>query len=336
MNAWPLRWSHGSGFVEAVGAMLGPVEFRLPDGRGVQPFAVFPWADEPLPADEQALQGLMARGRGEWPCVPFGLGPGAGAETLGWDHPIHGDAAHAAWQRVDDGRDASRIDLRFDAPQTGPLESLERSVRGVDGRAQVECRLVVRVRADCRLPIGLHPTLRLPARPGAMRIEPGSFRFALGHPGEVEPGADVLAPAQEFQSLAAAPRRGGGELDLSHLPLAGNTESLAQLCAIDGRVAATNLDEGWRFELGWDAAVLPSCLLWVSNAGRRDWPWSRRHYALGIEPVCTYFDQGVVACAAENALSRRGVATSVALQPGVPLQIDYRMAVTPIHPLAPT
>jgi len=325
MNAWPLVWSHGRGAVEALGGMLGPVHFAMPGGGSAQPFAVFPWADEPLPANQQPLTGLMARGRGEWPCVPFGLN--RDPDELGWDHPIHGEAAHAEWMRIDGGASDARIRLRFDADAACPIERLEREVRGVEGRAEVECELVVHVRAPCRLPIGLHPTLRLPARAGALRVDPGAFRFGRTFPREVEPGADLVAPDREFTDLAAVPRASGGTLDLRAFPLEGRTESLVQLCGVTGRVRAENHEEGYAVTVSWDTTQLPSCLLWISNAGRSAWPWSRRHFALGIEPVCAAFDLGVVASTQHNPINERGVPTALALDPAEPLVLRYRIGV---------
>ena len=328
MNAWPLAWSHGRGAVEALGGMLGPVDFALPGGRSAQPFAVFPWADELLPATQPPLGGLMARGRGEWPCVPFGLNPDA--DELGWDHPIHGEAAHAEWARIDGGANDARLRLRFDADPASPIERLEREVRGVDGRAEIECELAIHVRAPCRLPVGLHPTLRLPRRPGALRIDACTFRFGRTFPREVEPGADLVAPDREFSDLARVPKAGGGTLDLTAFPLDGHTESLVQLCGVEGHMRAENLDEGYAVTVAWDAAQLPSCLLWISNAGRSAWPWRRRHFALGIEPVCAAFDLGVVASTRHNVISERGVPTALALDPAAPLVLRYRIGVEPL------
>jgi hypothetical protein len=323
--AWPLRWSHGHGTVEAMGGMLGPVHFRLPDGAEVQPFAVFPWADEAPPPGQRAPQGLLSRGRGEWPCVPFGNNPVAAA--LGWPHPIHGDAAHGLWERLDDGHDPDEVRLRFTYPEHSPLHSLERHLRGEDGVAAVACRLVVHARRPCHLPLGLHPTLRVPRQAGALRLEPGRFQYARSYPQAVEAGADVLAADRVFQRLDQAPRQGGGTVDLSAFPLQARSESVLQLCGVDGSMAVHNLDEGYHFALTWDARQLPSCLVWVSNAGRSAWPWSQRTFALGLEPVCSCFDLGVAASTARNPIADSGIATAMELSVHTPLVIDYRMAV---------
>ncbi len=321
MTSWILQWSHGQGMVEPSGAMLGPVNFIVADGRQVQPFAVFPWAQEALPPGQQALTGLMANGRGEWPCVPFGGGPAP------FDHPIHGWPAHKRWQRFDDASDPAHLHLRYDFPPDSPVASVERFIDGVDGEAAIRCRLKVTARRACELPLGLHPTLRLPGRPGALRVTAGAFDFGLTLPREHEAGADVLQPGARFASLSEVPGAAGGPLDLSRLPLAQHTESLLQLCGVEGRMTVSNLDEGYAFVLDWDAAVLPSCLLWISNGGRQAWPWSGRHYALGMEPVCSYFDWGVDASTAPNPVSARGVATCLRFEPGQPLELAYQMKV---------
>jgi hypothetical protein len=324
-NGWPLVWSHGHGCVETVGGMLGPVHFCLPGGREVQPFAIFPWSDEAPPIGEDALTGLMSRGRGEWPCVPFGQGQPRECDS--WNPPIHGEAAHGEWRRVDDAQDPARVRLRYECGSSGPVAALEREVAGVHGEAAVDCRLTVFARQACRLPIGLHPTLRLPARPEALLIRPGAFAFGLTYPREVEAGADIVASGAGFAELGWVPRRGGGSIDLRYLPLVEKTESLVQLCGIDGRMVIDNLDEDYRFALQWNALQLPSCVLWISNGGRAAWPWSQRHFALGIEPVCANFDLGVIASVSENEVSARGIAASMLLSPEEPLVIDYRLGV---------
>jgi hypothetical protein len=323
---WPLAWSHGHGFVERGGGMLGPVHFRVADGREVQPFAVFPWADEVPPPQESPLTGLMKRGRGEWPCVPFGYGPQADSD--GWNPPIHGEPSHMEWRRIDDGASPARIRLRYDCAPEGPIEALERDITGVDGMAAIDCRLMVFARRSCDLPVGLHPTLRLPDRPSALKLEADASSYGLTYPQEVEPGADIVAPASLFSTLGEVRRHDGGLVDLRRLPLTENTESIVQLCGIDGCVAVHNEEERYRFEIRWDSRQLPSCLLWISNRGRSAWPWSGRHLALGVEPVCSHFDLGIAQSRAPNAVSARGVATSLKLSPDEPLVLDYRLVVS--------
>ena len=330
MTAWPLRWSHGQGLVESVGGMVGPVHFQICEDQWRQPFAVFPWADEPTPEGESPLQGLMARGRGEWPCVPFGVNPDANA--LGWDHPIHGHSAHGPWQRLDDGQDPAFIHLQFTYPDGHPVARLERQIWGVDGQAAMGLRLIVHAREACRLPMGLHFTFKMPQSEGALSLQPTRWAFAQTFPREVEPGFDLLEPGQRFHDLAHAPAQNGQTADISQFPLPQATESLCQLCGVEGDMVLIHREEGYRVVLQWDTQALPSCLLWISNGGRQAWPWSRRHHALGVEPVCAYFDEGVLASANPNPINASGIATAVALSTHRPFVTDYRMSLHGINP----
>ncbi|SFJ72003.1 hypothetical protein SAMN05192543_11020 [Paraburkholderia megapolitana] len=325
VDTWEINWSHGRGTVQALGGMLGPVHFRLPDDRFVQPFALFPWRQEIPPHGHAPLVGLMAHGGGEWPCVPFGEDPCSVKPA--WQPPLHGEAAHGVWKRTDDGRDPASLTLQYRCGPAGPIETLYRQIKGNAGEASIECSLIIRARQACRLPVGLHPTLRVPERPGQLVLHPGDFDFAMTYPREVETDADLLAPDRTFLDLSRAPRRNGQAIDLTRYPLAVATESLVQMCGIDGHVSVENLDEHYRVDLDWDAAQLPSCVLWISNGGRASWPWSRRHFALGIEPVCSAFDLGLAASTRPNAISGQGIATAMNLDPSVPTVIRYKMSV---------
>jgi hypothetical protein len=68
-------------------------------------------------------------------------------------------------------------------------------------------------------------------------------------------------------------------------------------------------------------------MLWVSQRGRAGPPWNRRHCALGVEPLNGAFDLGRVAAPpAGHALADcRGLA----LRPGTPLRLDYRLTAWP-------
>ena len=56
-------WAHGRLTVQDLGAMLGPVIFRLPDGREVSPLHVAPWAEDPQAA---SLPGILRALRGDF------------------------------------------------------------------------------------------------------------------------------------------------------------------------------------------------------------------------------------------------------------------------------
>ena len=264
-----LGWSQGVVTVEALGGMIGPTSFVLPDGRQVAPFHIAPWFCEPALPD---LPGLLQRLRGEWPCVPFGadapriLPPewqNDGASFAGATVP-HGHSSNVDWQFSDPNPDA--IDLSCAYPDTHPIQSLHRSVRPDPTAAALDFTLTVKARRPCRLPFGLHPTLRLPQN-GTAELVPPAFRQGRVFPLAVEPSS-LLAPDTTFQTLDAVPTRAGVPLSLRNLPLASQNEELVQLCGVSGDVVLRYPDESFQTRLTWNADHFPSVLLWISNRGR--------------------------------------------------------------------
>ena len=136
-----------------------------------------------------------------------------------------------------------------------------------------------------------------------------------------------LAPDRSFDRLDRVPCADGRALDLTHYPLPFDTEELLLLCGVDGPVVMHYLDTGWALQIDWDRALLPDLMLWVSQRGRAGPPWNRRHCALGVEPLNGAFDLGRVAAPpAGHALADR---SGLALRPGAPLRLDYRLAAWP-------
>jgi hypothetical protein len=329
MSVRTLDWAHGRLEVQTLGAMAGPIRFRLGDGRTVEPMQVAPWAEEPGAAD---LPGILRRLRGEWPCVPFGIArevalAGAWADLVpdlaaGPAEP-HGACSNADWTWEDAGDDAT-LALSF-SPPSGPVRRITRRIRPDADAPAVDFELVVEAAEPCRLPIGVHPVFRIPEG-GAVLSVPGADG-GMVFPAEVEPGVSRLAPGAAFADLAAVPATGGRTCDLTRLPLPWPTEELVQLAVASGRAELRHVDDGVTVTLDWDATHFPSLVLWFSNRGRTAWPWSGRHMAIGIEPVAAAFDLGTAISAGANPLGARGVATAVELHPGRPFRTRYRIGV---------
>ena len=90
-------------------------------------------------------------------------------------------------------------------------------------------------------------------------------------------------------------------------------------------------DEGYAFFSIKDPRVLRHTVLWFSNGGRHYPPWNSRHVnVLGLEEVTAYFHHGLAASAAPNSLSRRGIPTTVRLDPARPTRVAHILAVTAI------
>ena len=73
-ESWTLEWSHGRTMVHAGAGAIGKTDFRLEDGRWINPFHEAPWITRGEAIDYPCLKNL----RGDWPCVPFGRRYGAG------------------------------------------------------------------------------------------------------------------------------------------------------------------------------------------------------------------------------------------------------------------
>lgn len=324
-----IAWAHGMASVQALGGMLGPVTFLLPDGRQVSPLHVAPWFDDPTRMDQPPiLQDL----RGEWPCVPFGTdaprtlpdGWSATGDTFDGAGVPHGHSSNAEWVFTEKTPD--RITLTCDYPDTHPIRRLTRTIAADPEAPALDITLTIEARRPCRLPIGLHPTLRLPLS-GQARLDPPAFRQGRVFPLDVEPNQGLLAPGSTFASLSEVPRRGNGTLSLTALPLPDNTEELVQLTGVTGGFRLHHPDN-WTVTLDWDTAHFPSLLLWISNRGRTYAPWNSRHVALGVEPINAAFDLGPAVSTATNPISAAGIPTAQAFHPDQPFTTRYRIGVT--------
>jgi hypothetical protein len=329
-----LGWAHGCLTVQRLGAMLAPVTFMLADGRQISPLQIAPWAAEPAAA---ALPGVLRRLRGEWPCVSFGYSLPADAWPAAWqrvmpagaaDEPMHGPASNLPWEWV--ATDTTSLRLRIDYPDDSPIRCLDRVITPDPWAPAIDLELSIEIRAACRLPIGLHPTFRLPLLPATARLEVGRFEQGLTYPSIVEAGAAFFASDRTFTKLAAVPALAGGVYDATLLPFDQEVEELLQLNGVDGCAALANLAEGYRVRVRWQPEHFPSLLLWFSNRGRKMYPWHGRHVAVGIEPICSPFGLGVPTAAADNPIARAGTATAHSFSAGESFVTRYRIEAEPL------
>jgi hypothetical protein len=325
-QVWHLDWRFGRAEVQALGGMLGPVRFRLANGRELDALHVAPWAGE---AQTQALPGIMRRLRGEWPCVPFGRADYPDDMPGGWTrrqcepHWSHGYSAHQPWQCLEAG--PLRLRLALDYPPESDVARVERTIEADPDSAALDITLTVHARRRARLPLGLHPTFRLPRAPGRVQLITGPHAGVFSYPVAAGSVASLLLPDTRSDALARMAGL-GGTVDLSRLPLAGAAEELVQIRALRGSpgqapLTLHYLDDEACVGLWWDSAALPDLMLWVSNGGRSAFPWLGRHFALGAEPVNSLFDLGRVARAPHGhpLADRRGVV----LHPHAPWRTHY-------------
>jgi hypothetical protein len=232
----------------------------------------------------------------------------------------HGFAANHCWQITPAGLQSVQAEIAY--PATDPIHHLTRRVSGVSGKAAVEVDLGIYMRRTACLPIGLHPVFRLPAATGQARLCPGGYDKAYCYPGDTggPPGYSRPTPfrLEELTGLGFDPMA---------LPYPDPSETLLMLSRTDGTFTLENHAENYRVTLDWDPAVFPSLMLWISNGGRSAPPWNGRHWALGVEPVCSAFDLGGTISAEENPLTKTGLQTSRMLTPDYPVDTRYSISV---------
>jgi hypothetical protein len=316
MNDWQLAWNHGKITVQPLGGMVS-VEFLLPSGKIISPMLRAPWFGESVDAE---IPAMIRRLRGDWFCVPFGAGHAVPGLTPRWKAAgapeegglAHGHGAHHEWAILHLSRSEMTVTVEY--PRNHPIRRLERTIRPMPGEPAVRFDLSVEARDNVSLPIGLHPTFRLPSEPGAVRLKPGGFSFGLTYPGDFEPGAFKLKPDSLFDSIEKVTARNLEPVDLSRLPLEGDSEALVQLCGIDGRFDLIHEREGYSIQLHWVHEHFPSCAVWISNRGRKYAPWNGRNLAVGIEPVCSAFELGTEISRKPNPISETGIPTCVSFK----------------------
>ncbi|MCI9866962.1 hypothetical protein RHIZ_13505 [Rhizobium skierniewicense] len=329
-------WDCGEASLQSLGGMLGPVTFRLPDGRPVQPLHVAPWENEDLSDQPPILRRL----RGEWPCVPFGMPPEAPlperwqleagsashAPDVAGAYP-HGSGSNHHWCLASDG--VSEMTAEIDYPPASAISHMHRRITATPGKAELTFELSISARRDCRLPIGLHPVFALSSEPGSMHLDPGNYAAVHTHPLEESPGITPFESDAIFADLSELPARDGSFIDACRLPFTSPSENLLLLSGASGKAALTNTAEGYVTELEWDRHVFPSLMLWISNRGRTHAPWSGRHLALGMEPVRAAFDLGEQISAANNPLRQAGIETSWDFTAGECLTTRYAIRCLP-------
>src|SRR6476469_1566867 len=93
--SWRLATPQVELFVTRQGGHVGPVKFKLDDGRRVAPFSVAPWAQEPAIQRDRKVPDIIKVLRGDFFCMPFG----GNSTPFGRErHPVHGEAANARWK----------------------------------------------------------------------------------------------------------------------------------------------------------------------------------------------------------------------------------------------
>ncbi len=320
--------------VTRTGGMLGPVTFFPEYDNPIRPYAVAPWAEEPLEPDTPPMLRAL---RGDWFCSAFGENsePHAGRRL-----PPHGETANNDWVETGSGETRFGCWLRLGVEM--PLQG------GVcqAATALLANHSVIYQRHDLQgltgpANPGHHATLRFPDAEGAGRLSFSALAHAQTY---FEPtaraedrGYSWLKPNVEISDPCAVPCIDGSTTDLTHYPARRGYEDIAILCADPAQefawTAVTFPDQRFVWFALRDPKQLASTLLWFSNGGRHFPPWNGRHVnVMGLEDITAFFHVGLAASVRENFLNARGINTCLRPDAHGRLSIFYIQGVARIPP----
>lgn len=301
-------------------------DFML-DGKRFSPFYRNPWKNS-------VSDPFLAHLQGDFFCLPFGIAPGR--EIPGWcgfGEPLskeysHGYSANGRYEILEQKTDQVTLRLAYD---TDEVAYVTRSVKLFADRVAFED--LVMPGKDFDAPVGFHPIFRLPETAGDCRLAAPACSAWMSYPGTVDESS-VFAQGETFQDLGEIRLKDGTKIDASALPVLQDTEEL--LCALNVAEGVFELrypKEGYAVELRWDASVLPHCLVWLSNRGRKAAPWSGRNLCVGIEPVASAFDMGRQISAGQNPLAEQGYRTCIHFRRGEAQRFVHSVSVRTLENL---
>lgn len=269
-----------------------------------EPLHRAPWVEDanlpkPMPMVDRRLSG-------DFVCVPFGLNdvePG----------PPHGWSANSAWSVVEQSDNA--LKLALDRRIMGAR--LEKTVRPAPDAPLLyqEHNLIG---GEGAVTFAHHPMMRVT---GGARLFASPKRLAITLDQPIVEGRHALACGQVVEDWHHMPATQGGTLNVANLPISEGDEDFVALLEAEGSTL------GWTAVIRQafgdivfvlkDPKVLPLTMLWHSNGGREDAPWSGRHrHVLGIEDGIAAGGAGHRAALGESVYSRNGVVTALSLADG--------------------
>lgn len=322
--AWPIKTPVITGAVTVQGAMLGPVQFTLPNGKIAEPLYISPWQGEATAEDTAAIDPPVLQPlRGDFFCCPFGGDNTVGAEH----HPPHGEAASRDWTFTSLQNTPDATVLTLDMDYRACAGSVTREIHWGNNAPTILSRTTLSG-FEGDYPLGYHATLQGGSE-GTWKLYTDSFDIALTSPDATAPmvGGEyyALAPNRSFTSLSEVPSRWKDPetVDCSVFPARPGfvdifalwrrrapTASLIE--RLSWTVAVNRLEQYAWYSIK-DASVLPATVFWWEHGGRHAPPWSGRNSCLGIEETCTYFASGRRESIAPNSISQSGIPTAVHL-----------------------
>ncbi|NRA87349.1 MAG: hypothetical protein HRU28_08135 [Rhizobiales bacterium] len=279
---------------------------------------------------------LIANLAGEWPCVPFGNLNTALNLPDDWpnvknneiDQFPHGYGANNVWKINKISQNI--IEASIEYPKNHPIKKLVRRIElGLENNI-INFQLDIFSKQKTEIPFAIHPTFNIDNNSSASyKLEIDDDVRAWTYPVDLEANQSLFKPNQQNVSIKAIQNNEGNIIDVMSLPFSTESEDLLMLVNVKGKIGPINTVEKYKIELKWDNNILPNCVLWYSQGGRKYPPWNGRNFALGIEPCAAAFDLGKsISCSNQTPLANAGIKTTITLSPEQAFSFKYSIEIT--------
>ncbi|MCF6327204.1 MAG: hypothetical protein L3J21_07925 [Devosiaceae bacterium] len=323
-NAPQLLGDYGQLSLQANGGMIGPAKFNLPGMDPINPLTCPNWHDRPGAEDWLPLIKNLC---GDFVCAPYGAPDISEALPQNWkqnpeqkfanDNWFHGFAVNNLWDVQIDKDNSNSGQMICYPPAPHPFEHVSRKVSLLPDGPGYQVELNIAARSDIKFPFSLHPCFLLPEQPGSLNLEVATAGSGWTYPVSLIDENAPIATNARFEGLNAVPLIDGKKMDLTKLPPDEPFEALVQIGAPKGKVRLVYEKLGFEVIFSYDAELLPSLVIWISNCGRTEAPFDGKFRTLGIEAVAGAFDLGPQAsCSIENPIAKEGISTFVELAAG--------------------
>jgi len=331
-ESWQIETGQVDLRVTKTGGHVAPVTFLRDTATPVKPYFVAPWGED----NDGTLEPIIEILRGNFFCLPFGGGSVSGGKK----YITHGETANNQWQleRRDLSAGIHRIDLSLNTE--APRGKVEKSIALKEGQNVIYTKHILKGYAG-RFPLGYHATLDLPEEPGSVRVyKKRGYTAFTPSAGDLFAGNDYysLKPDQKIDDLSRVETiwKDPSHTDCCLYPQRKGYSDILQVFDADKSGPAWTIalvpSRGYLWFSLKNADVLPSTMFWISNGGRKWYPWNGSNRCLGLEDVCGFFASGAASSVSANRLTAEGRETARNLEDIGENSLNYIEGVAPIPP----
>ncbi|MCF7929738.1 MAG: hypothetical protein K9L68_14070 [Spirochaetales bacterium] len=317
--------------VTKTGGQMAPVTFYRDTKKPVEPYFIAPWAEENLKLDEPVV-GIL---RGDFFCMPFGA-PSSGK---GYSFTTHGEPSFTAWTGASIQKEGKVSTLTASNQTKNKPAKISKQISIVEGQNVVYSRHLISGFTGS-MPLGHHPTLKLPEKEGIVTVKTSPTQFCFVNPGNANPvSGKEYGSAQAGATFTALNRvpsiwKKPANLDFSTLPHSAGFDDILQFVLKPQKQPAwamvVNSAERFLWFSLQDTDILPSIIMWAEQQGRHQTPWSGRTRCLGIESVSAYGSSGYKVSTGKNWLKEKGFPTALKLNAKKETSVNFIQGVARI------